>query len=119
MVTSADDSPWRRPQEDSGTGNRDSVAPAPDRAPASGSADGSGPADGSGYTGPPQNMPPQPGWRPEFVVQPAPPRALPAQDHGWIDVQEAAARTVTYGVGLVAGAIMLVALFALCGRLWI
>jgi len=49
-------------------------------------------------------------------VEPPPPRALPPQDHGAIDVQEAAARTLTYGIGLVAGAVMLLALCALFAR---
>lgn len=49
-------------------------------------------------------------------MEPPPPRALPPQDHGEIDVQEAAARTLTYGIGLVAGAVMLLALCALFAR---
>lgn len=49
-------------------------------------------------------------------MQPADPRALPAQNHAEIDAQEQSARTVTYGVGLVAGAILLIVLCALCGR---
>jgi hypothetical protein len=45
-----------------------------------------------------------------------PPRPLPAQDLTALDTEEQQARTVTYGVGMVAGAILLVLLFVLCGR---
>jgi hypothetical protein len=49
-------------------------------------------------------------------VQPAPPRRLPAQNHGAIDDDEAKARTLTRGLGLLVGAILLILLCALCGR---
>ncbi len=46
----------------------------------------------------------------------APPRRLPSQDDGVIDGQEHQARTVTYGVGMIAGAVALIVLIVLCGR---
>lgn len=98
-MTNVEDTAWRRPSGED---------PDPEASPPSGVP----------YSGPPGSVPPPPGWRPEFVVQPPPPRELPQQDHSWLDIQEAAARTVTYAVGLVAGAIMLVAMLALCGRAW-
>jgi hypothetical protein len=49
-------------------------------------------------------------------VQPPPPRELPVQDLNVLDVQEREARTITYGVGMVAGAVLLVVLLILCGR---
>jgi len=42
---------------------------------------------------------------------------LPTQDHAAIDDQEAQARSLTRGLAMVAGAIMLIVLCALCGRL--
>jgi hypothetical protein len=44
------------------------------------------------------------------------PRALPAQDPDRLDAQERAARTLTYGVAMVTGAIMFVLLVITCGR---
>jgi hypothetical protein len=41
---------------------------------------------------------------------------LPGQDHNVLDAEERSARTLTYGIGLVAGAIMIVLFCALCGR---
>jgi hypothetical protein len=70
----------------------------------------------SGYEGPPPTTPPPYGWQPERIVEPAPPRRLPAQDHTAIDAAEARARTLTYGVGVVVGAILLIVLCGLCGR---
>ena len=69
-----------------------------------------------GYTGPPSSTPPPSGWRPARMVQPAPPRELPPQDHAGIDADEARARTLTLGLALVAGAIIVIVLCALCGR---
>jgi hypothetical protein len=43
-------------------------------------------------------------------------RKLPAQDDDVLDEEERAARTVSYGVGMVAGAIALIVLIVLCGR---
>jgi hypothetical protein len=45
-----------------------------------------------------------------------PPRPLPPQDLDALDTQEQQSRTVTYGVGIIAGAILLIVLFILCGR---
>jgi predicted membrane channel-forming protein YqfA (hemolysin III family) len=38
------------------------------------------------------------------------------QDHERLDVEEQAARTLTHGIGLIVGAIMLVILLILCAR---
>jgi hypothetical protein len=48
--------------------------------------------------------------------EPAPPRELPPQDHAELDTAEQSARTVTYGIGMVAGAILLIVMCALCSR---
>jgi hypothetical protein len=96
-----DDLQWRRPAE--GTGQPEYAAtPQPPALPP--------------YAGPPRSTPPPPGWRPRVLIQTPPPRELPAQDYPAIDAQEREARTVTYGVGMVAGAILLVVLIVLCGR---
>jgi hypothetical protein len=68
------------------------------------------------YTGPPRSTPPPPGWQPRRLLQVPPPRAMPPQDLDRLDNAEQQARTVTYGVGMLAGAILLVVLFVLCGR---
>ena len=68
------------------------------------------------YAGPPRSDPPPPAWRPPTVAQPPPPRAMPAQDMEALDEAERSARTVTYGVGLVAGAIALILTCLLCAR---
>lgn len=60
--------------------------------------------------------PPAGGWRPQHVVEPAPPRRLPPQDHAAIDSDEARARTLTYGIAILAGAVLVVLLCAVCGR---
>ncbi|MGW0431478.1 translation initiation factor 2 [Micromonospora sp. NPDC003197] len=69
------------------------------------------------YPGPPQAAPPPPGWRPPVHLQPPPPRQLPAQDLSALDEAERGARTVTYGVGLIAGAALVVVVCLLCSRL--
>jgi hypothetical protein len=69
------------------------------------------------YAGPPTMTPPPPAWQPQRIVEPAPPRRLPPQDHAAIDADEARARTLTYGVGILAGAVLVILLCALCGRL--
>lgn len=51
-----------------------------------------------------------------MLVQVPPPRDLPAQNLSDLETQEQQARTVTYGMGMVAGAILLIVLFVLCGR---
>jgi hypothetical protein len=64
---------------------------------------------------PPMNAPPA-GWRPVRIVEPAPPRALPAQDHAAIDADEERARQVTRNVGLAAVAVIGILMIMLCGR---
>lgn len=98
-----DDAYWRRPPAGADPDAGRPVPPAPPPGPA--------------YSGPPPTMPPPPGWRPPLVAQPVPPRQLPAQDHEDLDEAERSARTVTYGVGMIAGAIMLVLLCLFCSRL--
>jgi hypothetical protein len=49
-------------------------------------------------------------------VQAPPPRALPAQDLPRLEESEQRARTLTYGIAMVAGAIMIVLMLVLCGR---
>lgn len=98
-----DDAQWRRPDEpaedaDAALGTGRPVPPEP------------------GYQGPPPTDPPPAGWRPPLVVQPPLPRSLPWQDHESLDAQERSARTLTLGVGMVAAAILLVLLCALCAR---
>jgi hypothetical protein len=68
------------------------------------------------YAGPPPTNPPPGHWRPPIVAQPAPPGTLPEQNHDRLDVEEQAARTLTTGIGLVAGAILLVLLLVICAR---
>jgi hypothetical protein len=94
-----DEQQWRRPAADQ-------HAPAP---PA--------PATDPVYTGPPRADAAAARWRPRTVLQVAPPRRLPAQDDAVIDTREHQARTVTYGVGMIAGAVVLILLIVLCGRL--
>lgn len=52
-----------------------------------------------------------------MIPEPHTPRRMPEQDHAALDAAEQDARTVTYGVGIVAGAILLVLLFVICARL--
>ncbi|GAA0543019.1 hypothetical protein GCM10010172_25620 [Paractinoplanes ferrugineus] len=96
-----DDAYWQRPDPSS-------AQPDPRPAPT--------PSPGSDYSGPPQAPPPHPGWRPPTFSPPPPPRALPAQDMDALDEAEGSARTVTYGVGLVAGAIAIILICLLCAR---
>jgi hypothetical protein len=74
------------------------------------------PAPKPAYSGPPRTSPPPPGWRPPVVAQPPTPRELPAQNIDRLDEAEGSARTVTYGVGMVAGAIALILMCLLCAR---
>lgn len=101
-----DDAYWRRPAdgpEATGSGlQRPPAGPAPAAPPS--------------YPGPPRVNPPHPDWRPPTVAQPPPPRELPPQDPAAIDEAERSARTVTYGVGLIAAAVAMIALCLLCGR---
>lgn len=96
-----DDAYWQRPDPGSAT-------PAPPARP--------DPAPGSGYGGPPTAPPPPASWRPPTFAQPPPPRSLPPQDMDALDEAEGSARTVTYGVGLVAGAIAVILICLLCAR---
>jgi hypothetical protein len=97
-----DDAYWQRPDpEQEGSGPVE-PRPAPDAGPP--------------YSGPPRTDPPPPGWRPPVIAQPPPPRDLPGQDIDALDEAEGSARTVTYGVGLVAGAIALILMCLLCAR---
>jgi len=68
------------------------------------------------YSGPPPSNPPPANWRPPLVHRPVPPRQLPEQDHDRLDVEEQAARTLTQGIGLVIGALLLVMMLVLCAR---
>jgi hypothetical protein len=68
------------------------------------------------YTGPPRSVPPPPGWKPRTLIQVPPPRDLPPQDLDRVEAAEQQGRTVTYGVGMIAGTILLIVLFVLCGR---
>lgn len=97
-----DDAYWRRPPNGA-------ARPAPEPPPAA-------PAEPA-YQGPPPSTPPPRGWRPPVLVPVAPPREMPAQDHERMDVDERSARTITYGVGIVAGAVVLVLLIVSCARL--
>src|SRR5215470_4892460 len=99
-----DDLQWRRPPAGA-------AGPAPGTTPAPGT-----PATPPVYTGPPRTVPPPPDWRPRLLIQPQPPRELPSQNLAELDAQEQEARTITYGIGMVAGAVLLVVLLVLCGR---
>jgi hypothetical protein len=96
----SDDAFWRRPAEG---------APAAPQEPAT-------PASVP-YAGAPRSKPPPRGWRPQSVEQPAAPRPLPAQDRERLDREEQAATILTKGMGLVAGAVIVVLLLIFCGRI--
>jgi hypothetical protein len=96
-----DDEYWQRPDPEH-TGARPPAAPAPKPA--------------RSYDGPPRTPRPSPFWRPPTVAHPPPPRTMPGQDIDALDEAEGAARTMTYGVGLVAGAIALILMCLLCAR---
>jgi hypothetical protein len=96
-----DEAQWRRPAE--GSPSLSPPAPPPAR-------------NSVAYGGPPPTTPPPAGWRPPLVVQAPPPRALPFQDLPRLAEAEQRARTVTYGIAMVSGAIMIVLMLVLCGR---
>ncbi|MCO8272508.1 translation initiation factor 2 [Actinoplanes sp. TRM 88003] len=96
-----DDAYWQRPDPNT-PGEPDRPAPEP--------------APGPTYPGPPRTPPPSAHWRPPTIASPPPPRSLPPQDMDALDESEGSARTVTYGVGLVAAAIALILLCLLCAR---
>ncbi|GAA2641291.1 hypothetical protein Adu01nite_09250 [Paractinoplanes durhamensis] len=98
-----DDAYWQRPDPSSAQ-----PAPPPPSRPE--------PTPANPYYGPPQAPPPPSSWRPPTISQPPPPRALPTQDMDALDEAEGSARTVTYGVGLVAGAIAVILMCLLCAR---
>jgi hypothetical protein len=68
------------------------------------------------YQGPPRADPPPADWRPPTIAHPPSPRHLPPQNFEALDDAENSARTVTYGIGLVAGAIALIIICLLCAR---
>ncbi|MBE1486868.1 translation initiation factor 2 [Plantactinospora soyae] len=104
---SADDAFWRRPPEPS-AGTPESAADTPAPPPTRPEVH---------YPGPPPSDTPPPGWRPALHVQPPPPRPLPAQDLSGLEFAEGSARTLTYGIGMVGGAVVLVVMCLLCSRL--
>ncbi|MEW2376480.1 hypothetical protein AB0883_10295 [Micromonospora sp. NPDC047812] len=97
---------WRRP---------DAPPERPTGAPPGPAA--SPPARGSGYAGPPATTPPPAGWRPPVHLRPPPPRRLPPQDMAELDAAEQRAQRLTYGVGTVAGVVLVVLVCVLCSRL--
>ncbi|KUL29352.1 translation initiation factor 2 [Actinoplanes awajinensis subsp. mycoplanecinus] len=68
------------------------------------------------YPGPPRTDPPSVHWRPPTIATPPEPRHMPGQNMDAIEEAEGSARTVTFGVGLVAGAVALILICLLCGR---
>jgi hypothetical protein len=100
----SDEQLWRRPAD----ANPISGAPSP--------IGGAPSKPNAPYPGPPPTIPVRPDWRPRTLIQVPPARKLPTQDDAALDEDERSARTVSYGVGMVAGAIALIVLFVLCGR---
>ncbi|HEV8571379.1 MAG TPA: translation initiation factor 2 [Actinoplanes sp.] len=97
-----DDAYWQRPESEPEAFRPPPAAPAP----------GPGPT----YAGPPRAEPPPATWRPPVVPQPPPPRSMPEQDMDALDEEEGSAKTVTYGIGLVAAAIAVILMCLLCAR---
>ena len=52
-----------------------------------------------------------------MVIRPAPPRAMPRQDTERLDREEQAATILTKGVGIFAGAVIVVLLLIFCDRI--
>jgi hypothetical protein len=50
-------------------------------------------------------------------VQPPAPRELPGQDVAGVEAEERSARTLTYGIGMIAGAVLVIVVCLLCSRL--
>ncbi|MEV0649702.1 translation initiation factor 2 [Phytomonospora sp. NPDC050363] len=96
------DAVWRRPAEGGDAGNMEVVVP-----PA---------APSPRYDGPPRATPPPRGWRVPVVVNAAPPRTMPAQDHAAADAAERSARTFSVGLGILFGAVMLILLLVVIVR---
>jgi hypothetical protein len=108
----SDDEFWRRPAEPTGgQPARPTGPPAPETAGRPTAEPGP-----AGYSGPPPTSPPPPGWRPPVVSLPPPPRRLPDQDLNALDESEASARTLTYGLAMIAGAVLVVVSCLLCSR---
>ncbi len=99
----SDESLWRRPTD--GTPTSPVVPPL------------GTPEHGPTYAGPPRGTPAPPNWRPPTLIEAPAARRLPEQSDAALDEQERSARTITYGVGMIAGAIALILLFVICGRL--
>ena len=99
------DAHWRRPTGEAAEGGGKPPGPEPERRP-----------EPAPYAGPPRSQPPPPGWRPPQVVHTPEPRTMPGQDHAAMDDVERSAATITTGIALVSGAVMLVMLLILCGR---
>ncbi|WP_076470609.1 hypothetical protein [Micromonospora avicenniae] len=120
---SSPDDFWRRPPP--GGEGRPDRATAPitgeHASPTAGAAPGGGAGPGGttfgGYTGPPPSTPPPAGWRPPVHLQPAAPRPLPPQDMAALDMAEQRAQRVTYSIGAVAGAVLLILVCLLCSRI--
>jgi hypothetical protein len=100
----SEDAYWRRPAE--GAGGLEAPPPTPETPTT------------VPYTGAPRSTRPPHGWRPPVVESPAPPRTLPAQDVERIEREEQAATILTKGMGIFAGAVALVLLLILCGRVF-
>jgi hypothetical protein len=49
-------------------------------------------------------------------MQPPTPRQLPRQDAAGIEEEERGARTLTYGIGMIAAAVLVVVVCLLCSR---
>ncbi|MEU6023347.1 hypothetical protein [Micromonospora sp. NPDC047134] len=97
------DEPWRRPD----TGDEATSGAPTQHRPAVGPAR---------YAGPPPTVAPPAGWRPPVHLQANPPRQLPPQDMISLDAQEQQAQRVTWGVGTVAGVILVALVCLLCTR---
>jgi hypothetical protein len=98
--TSDDDAYWRGPDPAGEASHPEPQQPNP----------------GPTYAGPPQAPAPPGTWHPPIVSRPPQPRIMPAQDTEALDEAEGSARTVTYGIGLVAGAIAVILMCLLCAR---
>ena len=98
---------WRRPagDHDAGLPSRPSEPAAPLTTPE------------SAYAGPPRSAPPDPDWQPKVLVRTPEARRLPAQNQDALDEIDRNNAALTRGIGLVAGAIGLILLFIVCGRL--
>lgn len=129
-----DEQHWKRPAA-SGDAGSPGGFPIPSGAtpaspvPGNSAAGGSGVPGGSAwsrgadageppaYAGPPRPVPGSAATRPPTVIRTAPARKLPEQDIAGLDADERQARTMTYGVGMITGAVALLILFVLCGRI--